>query len=235
MLVQDGEIRLKGLHWERLFAGMRQLYFEVPALMTAEHLEKEVLRNVKKNKSELLCRVRLQVYAGGGGIYSAESSHPGFVIECFPLEPDALLLNGNGLVAGLATGLAKSRDELSNLKSCNALIYAIAARQARTNKWNDALLRNTDGNIIESAIANIFWIKDGNVYTPPLADGCVAGVMRRYIMSKVSIKEKNLSEQELHEADEVFLSNAIKKMRWISDIEGKRYGNQQIKTIYNYL
>ncbi len=235
MLVQDGVIRLKEFHWERLFAGLRQLYFEIPMLMTAEWLEEEVMRTVKKNHGEKLCRVRLQMYAGGGGLYSVESRHPGFVIECFSLEEDNLRLNNNGLIVGVAAGLSKSADTLSNLKSCNALIYAMAARQAKEHKWNDALLYNNNEHVIESTIANIFWIKGGTVYTPPLSDGCVAGVMRRHIMGRITVSERTLKIEDLLQADEVFLTNAIKKMRWVGIIDGKKYGNEQIKDVYRYL
>ncbi len=234
MLVQDGTIRLGQYHWERLFAGAKKLYFELPVLMTPEYLENEVLQTVKKNKLEKLCRVRLQLFAGGGGMFGMDNK-PGFVIECFPLDESTLLLNENGLTVGIATGLAKSMDCLSNLKSCNALIYAIAARQAKENKWNDALVCNTAGNIIESAIANIFWIKDKTVYTLPLADGCVAGVMRRHIMEQITVQEKNLSADALLSADEVFLTNAIKQIRWVGSIAAKRYNNSLVKEIYNSL
>ena len=235
MLVQDGIISLCQYHMDRLFAGLEQLYFVIPALLSPEYLEKEVLQTVKKNKLEKLCRVRLQMFAGGGGLYGPGNKHPGFVIECFPLDESSQRLNENGLVAGIATGLAKSMDALSNLKSCNALIYAIAAQQAREHKWNDALICNTDGNIIESAIANIFWIRNGIVYTPPLADGCVAGVMRRHIIEKIAVTEKSLSAGELEMAHEVFLTNAIKKIRWVYEIGNTHYSNTQTHTVYDLL
>ena len=232
MLVQDGAIRLGWYHWERLFAGAKKMYFEMPPLMTPENLEKEVLQTVKKNKLEKLCRVRLQLYAGGGGLFGMDDK-PGFVIECFPFDESTLQWNENGLTAGIATGLSKSMDSLCNLKSCNALIYTIAARQAKANKWNDALICNTDGNIIESTIANIFWIKDNVIYTPPLADGCVAGVMRRHIIEKITVVEKTLSPEELQDADEVFLTNAIKQARWVGNIDKTQYGSRQTREIFN--
>jgi len=235
MLVQDWVIRLGDYHMDRLFAGLKQLYFVIPPLFTPEYLEKEVLQTVKKNNFEKLCRVRLQMFAGGGGLFGIENKQPGFVIECFHLKESTLQLNENGLVAGIATGIAKSIDTLSNLKSCNALIYAIAARQAKENKWNDALICNTAGNIIESTIANIFWIKNGTVYTTPLTDGCIAGVMRRYILEKTTVQEKHLSVQELMGADEVFLTNAIKKIKWVREIGNTHYTNTQTRAICNLL
>jgi len=232
MLVQDGEIRMAEDHFNRLFDGAGQLYFEQPALMTEEWLEEQVLRTVSRNGLEQLCRVRLQLFAGGGGLFSNESRHPGFLIECFPIEPETLGLNENGLVAGIATGIAKCIDTLKNLKTCNALIYAIAAQQAKVYKWNDALVINTNTHIIESSIANIFWIKDNVIYTPPLSDGCVAGVMRQHVTRTIDVTEKHLTVHELLHADEVFLTNAIKKMRWIGRIANTTYSNNMTHDIY---
>ena len=203
--------------------------------MTADYLEKQVLQTVQKNKLEKLCRVRIQFYGTGGGLYEQENKQPGFLVECFPLEESTLQLNENGLVAGVATGLSKSTDSLSNLKSCNALIYAMAARQAKENKWNDALVCNTSGNIIESTIANIFWIKNRVVYTPPLTDGCIAGVMRRHVMDRINVKEKSLSKQELSDADEIFLTNAIRNIKWVGRIGNSSYSNAQTQQIYRLL
>ena len=203
--------------------------------MTPTSLEEELLLIVKKNKLEKLCRVRLQLFAVGGGLYGHENNQPGFLIECFPLDAESLPLNENGLVVGFATGISKSMDSISNLKSCNALIYAIAAQHAKEHKWNDALISNTSGNIIESTIANIFWIKDETVYTPPLSDGCIAGVMRRYILEKIPVLEKSLSANELFLADEVFLTNAVRRIKWLQQINDTFYKNEQVNRIYHSL
>lgn len=225
MLVRNGHIALQAYHMERLYAGMAQLHFAIPALMKPDWLTKQILDTVQKNTLTHLCRVRLQAYAGGGGMYGPEATKPGFVIECFELNEETIAFNENGLSVGIATGLQKSNDTLANLKSCNALIYAMAARQAKENKWNDALVCNTQGNIIESTIANIFWVKDNNVYTPPLTEGCIAGVMRRHIMSLIPVTEKPLTTEALMQADEVFLTNAIKQIRWVGSIGDKQYTN----------
>ena len=236
MLIEDGVIRFKEYHWDRLFAGLKQLYFDLPSVMTAHWLEQEVLCIVKKNQTENLCRVRLQMFAGEGGVYSDENNMPGFIIECLPLDREMIKFNELGMTVGIAADLSKSMDTLSNLKSCNALIYAMGARQAREQKWNDALITNTNGAIIESILANIFWIKDKEIFTPPLSDGCVAGVMRRHIINTLdSVKEKSLESGDLLAADEVFLTNAIKKIRWVGSLGTRKYGNEQIKGIFDLI
>jgi len=232
MLVQDGTLQLADYHWERLMGSAAKLYFRMPKLLTPTVLEEEVLKTVRKNGLEQLCRVRLQVYAGTGGLLEEGDSHAGYVIECFPLDEQILQLNEAGLVMGIADGLQKANDALANHKTSNALVYAIAARQAKENKWNDALVRNTAGNIIESTIANIFWIKDSQVFTPPLTEGCIAGVMRKHIMTKIKVVEQVLTQAMLDDADAVFLSNAIRRIKWVRAIGNKEYSPQVVQTLY---
>lgn len=236
ILVKDGAIILSSYHFERLFGGMQQLYFSVPKHFTETRLTTEVLNTVRKNKLEKLCRVRLQVYEGPGGLYDAVSLQPQFIIECFPLEAHMLSLNENGLVTGIATGMRKTADNLSYLKSCNALLYAVAAQQARQHRWNDALICNTDGNIIESTIANIFWVKDKKIFTPPLAEGCVAGVMRRFLLELLPSKGFGITEhvctrETLQKADEVFLTNAIRRVKWVKEAAGHGYSHALTREI----
>ncbi len=235
MLVEDGVIALGGYHWERLEKGMQQLQLALPAYFTTGWMANQVLATVYKNELDHLCRVRLQVFAGGGGLYGTGNSKAGLLIECFPMDAGIMQLNENGLVTGVATGVAKTVDTLCNLKTANGLIYAVAARQAKDRKWNDALIVNTDVRIIESTMANIFWIKDGVVYTPPLKDGCVAGVMRRRVMEVCTVKEMSLTFGALSGADEIFLTNAIRKIKWVGTISGRRYQNTQIKNIAKVL
>lgn len=235
LLVKDSTIQLAAYHWERLLAGAAALYLGMPKLMTAEWLSSEVLRTVTKNGLNQLCRVRLELYAGRGGIMDEQGPKPGYVIECFPLEEHITKLNETGLELGIAEGITKTEDRLANYKTVNALVYAIAAQQAKANKWNDALVLNAKGNIIESTIANIFWIKDGEIYTTPLSDGCVAGVMRRYIMSKTAVTEQQLTIEVLKNADEVFLTNAIRGIKWVNSIGEKTYTNSHIRRLYSQL
>jgi len=228
ILFKDGRIELKELHWNRLFSGLDTLLFDVPKLMTKEYLEEQIILTVKTNKLEKLCRVRLQVYAHNSALFDAARNNLEFIIECFELTDALININENGLILGIANGLQKSMDSLCNLKTSNSLIYAMAAKQAKANKWDDALIYNTVGNIIESSIANVFWVKEQIIYTPPLASGCVAGTMRSFIItalrsSNIIVKDEDISLDNLLSADEIFLTNAIRRVKWVYSIENKGF------------
>lgn len=236
MLFRDGHIDYADNHWQRLFAGMQQLGFNMPGLWNPGMLEQEVIRTVQKNRLENLCRIRLQVWNGSGGLYDTQENSAQFLVECFPLDVEVTHLNENGLVTGLATGVFKSTDALSGLKSCNAMIYTVAARQAKANRWNDAFVLNMHGRIAESTIANIFWVKNGAIFTPPRSEGCIAGIMRQQLIGgffkqNFKITESVLTPETLREADEIFLTNVIRKIKWVRSFEDKYYTCDVVKQL----
>ena len=76
-------------------------------------------------------------------------------------------------------------DEFSNLKSNNYLGYAMGAMYAKKHKFHDCLMLNSSNRICDATVANVFWVKDGKIFTPPLSEGCVAGVMRAHLINRL--------------------------------------------------
>ncbi len=230
MLAQDGGIRLEDLHWQRLRGGMDALRIAAHPHFFPE-LKESLRKTLLRNGHERLARIRLQVWPGSGGYYDGDAFSAHYLIETFPLEAEPERLNENGLVTGIAEGIIKSADAYSHIKSCNALPYALAARQAKERRWNDALLLNHSGNISDSTIANLFWSDAAdNIFTPPVSEGCVAGVMRQHLLESLpgwgfSVAEGPVSPQELTEARCIFLTNAVRGIRWVSGLEERAFGN----------
>ena len=115
--------------------------------------------------------------------------------------------------------IIKAVGSLSNLKSSNSLIYVLASLDASKNNFDNALLLNTSGNIIEVTNANVFVLKNSIVYTPPISDGCVSGTMREWALEHLDVSEVSISENEILEADEIFISNATAGFTSIKSID----------------
>lgn len=237
MKVAKGKILLSDHHFERLFAGLALLQFEIPRLFLRQKTEDEILSLCKKNNCEGLARVRLSVFRGNGGLYDEDKGLQ-YLIECWPLTESVSKLNENGLVIDVFPGAEKSCDKFSNLKSANFLPYSMAALYAKEKKLNDSLVLNTTGGIADSTIANLFIIKNAIVITPGLEEGCVNGVMRQYLLQKMqaadcAVQEATLSVNDILVADEVFLTNAIHGIRWVRQFRDMSYGNVKTVEIYN--
>jgi len=235
MKITDGRIQLAGLHFERLFHGLSILKIRIPVHFTREALETEIINLCKKNNCEQLARVRLSISGGEGGLYDGNEKL-NYLVECWPLAGPMNELNENGLVINIFPDAKKSCDVFSNLKSSSHLPYAMAAAFARENKLNDCLLLNVYDRVCDSTIANVFWIKEGQVCTPPLSEGCIAGVMRRHVMEKLradgcKLQEKICEIHDLEGADEIFLTNAIRGIRWVKEFRNKNYSNKIVKEV----
>jgi branched-chain amino acid aminotransferase len=124
----------------------------------------------------------------------------------------------------------KTSDFFSTIKSNNYLGYAMAAKWAVENGLDDTLLTNTFDRVADATIANVFIVTDGVIKTPLLTEGCVSGVMRKYLLNcfeedSIPFSEAKISCNELLNASEVFLTNAIYGIRWVQKVGTSNYKN----------
>jgi branched-chain amino acid aminotransferase len=237
--LKDGQLLHADEHFARLWQGLQLLQFAVPRQFSPTMLEDQILTLAQKNRLPS-ARVRLTVYRGNGGLYDPQSHAPQYIIEATELPQGNGAWNSNGLVLGMYADVRKSCDLVANIKHNNYLPYLMAALHAKTEKWNDAIVLNTHGRICDTTIANIFMVKDQMVITPALAEGCVAGVMRKQVLAllrqhPIEAQERAIEPAELLQADEVFVTNAIYGLRWVQQVNDAMYGNGLTQKIYSLL
>ena len=237
--INKGVIQLRDYHFERLFSGMGMLQFEIPAYFTPAYLENKISELCKKNQHNSFARARLMVFRSNGGLYDPKNHLPNYIIQTWDIDYTGEL-NSNGLMIDIYPDAKKSCDQFANLKSNNFLPYTMAALHSKKIKVNDCFLLNNYNRICDTTIANIFIIKDGIIYTPPLSEGCIAGVMRRFVIKQFqqpefSLIEKSISVEGLENADEVFLTNSIHGISWVKQFRDKTYTNHKIKEIHTFI
>jgi len=233
----DGQLQMASFHFERLFNGLQLLQFDCPAYFTPAYLQNQVIALCYKNQHPV-ARVRINVFRGDGGLYDAENHFPHYIIQSWKLPEPGFQFNENGLVTGIYPDAQKPMDLFCNLKCNSFLPYTMAALHAQKNRWNDAILLNTAGRVCDTSIANLFIIKNEIIYTSPLTEASVAGTMRRFLLENLpangfSVQEKPITEADLYSADEVFLSNAIKGIRWVGHCGDSTYNWPLTKAIFH--
>jgi branched-chain amino acid aminotransferase len=191
--------------------------------LTIRHLDQ--VNNLKGNG-----RIRLEVFRNDGGLYTPYSNEVSYIIETSPVNVNTYILNENGLKIELYTDIKKPVSRLSNLKSSNALYYVMAGLHKNRLNTGDCLVLNTDGRIAEAISSNIFLVENNTVYTPALSEACVAGVMRESVIDhlhgqRIPLIEKGITIEDLIRADEIFLTDVIHGIRWVSAFRSKRYFN----------
>lgn len=207
------------------------MHFTIPPFLHVKYLSDLILKLVKKNNHLHNARIRLTLFRGDGGLYDEVDPYPNFIIQSWEGNNDSNFFNTSGLLLNFYDDAKKSCDTFSQLKSNNFLPYAMGALFAKKNNLNDCLINNCYNRICESTVANVFIIADGIIKTPALNQGCVAGVMRRYLIDCLKLEgitfiEGEVLPEELSQASEVFLTNAIYGMRWVKSVGERNYTNK---------
>lgn len=234
MKVEYFAIMLRQYHFERLFSGLKVLGFTVPPTFTAEHIEKILRDLLDRNEHTKVVRVRLTIFRDATDLFDNNESF-NYILQSYSLDQYDEL-NDKGLNLGIYKEWRKPCDIFSNIKTNSHLPYFMAAQYATKNKLNDSVILNIHGHVCDTAIANIFIVKDSIISTPSLEEGCIAGVMRRRVIQKLSghysVAERAITPRELWEADEVFITNAIKGIRWVEKFEGKKYKCDEVPKVW---
>lgn len=131
-----------------------------------------------------------------------------------------------------------------NIKSTNLLPNILASKQADLHHAKDAIMIR-DGYVIEAASSNVFIVKNGKIYTPPLSHYMLPGITRDLLIelahtNEIACEEALVSEQALFDADEIWLSGSVKEITPIVKLNDQTVGNgktgpitQKILAIYN--
>ena len=130
------------------------------------------------------------------------------------IDTDAVHLSApdrGTLPVALATEPVNSSQKFLFHKTTNRLIYTRAL--GKRPDCYDVILWNERGEITESTIANVVISIDGQLYTPPLESGLLAGTFREELLAVGTIRERVILREELRMAASLFLVNSVHK--WI--------------------
>ena len=182
--VVNGQMLLFDYHLERLFTSLKLLNLNLPPTFSKPFVLFHITELCKKNEVLALARIRLAVYR-------IENNEAGYVMEAMPLPQDVNTLNEKGWRIDTYPLARKSCDAFAALKTANYLPYVMADLYAAENDLQECLVLNTFNAIADASKANVFLIKGESIYTPALHQGCVNGVMRRFVIEE--LKKLNFS------------------------------------------
>ncbi len=219
-------------HYLRLMASMRILRMEIPANFSAEFIEDQLKVCIEANNlRSKAARLKILVFRKAGGRYTPDMNGVEYLITAEEWSNPSYSLNEKGLRIDLFKDFYKQAGLLSNLKLLGASLYTIASVFRKENELDECVLLNDNQEVVEAISANLFMVKDREVFTAPLSSGCLKGVMRQQVLKLLpkldyTVKEEAFSPLELPRADEVFLTNAIHGVQWVKFYRKKEYANQ---------
>ena len=113
------------------------------------------------------------------------------------------------------------RGALAGLKTTSYAENVIALERADAAGADEAIFANTQGNLCEGTGTNVFLVVDGELLTPPLSAGCLAGVTRELVLERVDVVERDVPIDALMLADEAFLTSSTRDVQPIASVDGR--------------
>jgi len=190
-------------HIQRLLDGLKYLKFieykELPKII----IENSQLLVDKNNCSDGILRISISRGIGSDGYLPKNSSKALIIIETKNKDK----INYPEIIK---IGISNYNPAGFFFKSQSALTYVLTKIEASSQGLFDNILINNNGNICETSSANIFWIKNHQIFTSDDQMGIVLGCIRKKIIESkfFNVKKITAKLEDIIDADEVFLTNS---------------------------
>jgi branched-chain amino acid aminotransferase len=228
--VYDGRVFELEAHLHRLYESAKMIRLEIP-------LDKDELAAAMKKTVEANGitdgYIRLVVTRGVGnlGLNPFVCKKSGLIVIADQIQPYAEELYETGMKVISATTVRNHPLALPpQLKSLNYLNNIMAKLEALNSGAAEAIMYNHEGYVAEATVDNVFIVRDGVIYTPPVAAGALEGITRNLVIrlarqENLEVVEKNLTRCDLYVCDEFFLTGTAAEIIGVVEIDGRTVGD----------
>lgn len=228
-------------HYFRLMASMRIVRMQIPANFTPEFLEAQILELAQANSIENSARIRFTVFRNDGGFYLPNTRQVSYLIQSYKIENQMYTTTFPECDVDLYKDFFIAKQLLSTIKTTNKMINITGSIFADENNYQNCLLLNNEKNIVEALNGNIFMLTGKTLITPPIADGCLNGILRKQVLNLAKTNpefvflEQSVSPFDLQKADELFVTNVISGIQPITKYRKKEYKTDFASVLVNQL
>lgn len=222
MRLHAGRVLLLPRHLARLRAGCTRLALPYPgdALLAAD-----VARVVAGAPADAIVRLVLTRGDGGRGYAPPRDARGRRIVALHALPPPG----PPALTVGICGTRLGHSAALGGLKHLGRLEQVLAADEVAAAGWDEGLMLDPSGHVVEATRHNLFYVRAGRVLTPPLAASGVAGVMRALVLETLAALglpggQEPLRYDALDEIEEMFLCNAVVGVRPVKSLAGRELG-----------
>lgn len=126
-----------------------------------------------------------------------------------------------------------STSRLCCIKSTCYIENLIEKENAKKIGYDDVIFLNENGYVTETSCANIFIVKNKEIFTPKVEDGLLDGIIRKRIMEEFKVQERSITLEELKESDEVIITNSLMGAMSVKKINWTNYDGEEFWKIFN--
>jgi branched-chain amino acid aminotransferase len=236
----NGRVFKLAEHIERLFSSAKAILLDIP--LSRKQLTAAVVETCRRNKLRD-CYIRLVVTRGAGslGLNPNFCKKPSVIIIAgkIQLYPEQYYRRGLTIIT---VPTARNLHSALNpaIKSLNYLNNILAKIEAINGGCEEAIMLNAQGFVSECTGDNIFLVKNGQLFTPPLSAGALYGITRGTVIDLaredgLTVTEPDITRYDLFNADECFLTGTGAEIIAVVKIDGRVIGNGKPGPVTNSL
>ncbi|WP_312473330.1 branched-chain-amino-acid transaminase [Neobacillus sp.] len=224
--VYSGNVFRLDAHLKRLFESAQSIMLKIP--YSQEEMTQLIVETIRKNQLES-AYIRVVVSRGKGnlGLDPSSCSKPNVIIIAEELTMYPKEFYERGIKIASVASRRNRPDVLSpQIKSLNYLNNILVKLEANQAGVEEALMLNDQGYVTEGSADNIFIVKNGVVYTPPVYLGALEGITRNAIIDVArakgyEVRESPFTRHDVYVADEVFLTGTAVEVIAVVDVDGR--------------
>jgi branched-chain amino acid aminotransferase len=216
-------------HLQRLASSAQAL--EIPLHYSLEELQ-TVVENLLRLNRLMDAVIRITLTRGESphyGLQPPEEVQPTLIIQSHPFHPHPEESYKQGIRLVLSPYRRSTTCPLARHKTANFLTGIMARQEATYKGAQEALFLNTEGQVCEATVSNVFLVESGRIVTPSLEANILPGITRKTVLGACQREGLPASEElfgieRLLKADEVFLTNSLMEIMPVSHVEDKGIG-----------
>ncbi|WP_417614377.1 aminodeoxychorismate lyase [Oceanisphaera sp.] len=217
----DGQLHHWHYHQARLMEACSRLQMPMPDWQAVH----EAALAAMEQAGDQVLRITLVRGTGGRGYSMTGCGATTVVINCAPFPGHYYQWRQQGIALGVCEGRLGQSSLLAGLKTVNRLEQVLLKAELDAHGWPEALVLDSNDQVIEAVTANLFWREGERIYTPDLSLAGVSGTLRAwcqdYLGSRLTVSETGL--ERLLAADEVWLTNALMGIVPVTAIGERRF------------
>jgi branched-chain amino acid aminotransferase len=217
-------------HHDRLWDSARSICLDIP--MSKEEMTEALLETIRQNGlRDGYIRQIVTRGVGNLGLNPVQCKKPSVIIiaATIALYPEEVYRSGLTIVT-CATRRAGAAVLNPAVKSLNYLNNVMARIEANLAGADEALMLNDAGNVAECTADNVFIIKKGQIFTPPISAGALRGITRAVVFEiaaelGIRITETDITRHDVFVADECFLTGTAAEVIPVIKADGRVIGS----------
>ena len=208
-------------HWDRL--RYDALLMHVPFPTDSEWLKSRLVRLIEANHA-VNATLRVAIVRNRGGFFEGPDQTRDFDLIAFTTDRNPW---GDSVRLAIKPNARFAANEFVNAKILSWAQNLTWYEEAHQRGYDEVLLLNERGEAVECTSANIFALHGDEIWTPPVASGCLPGVTRALLLEEIRIPglrafERAMLPSDLESSNEVFISSTTRDFLPVSEIEGLR-------------